>query len=177
MSFESIDLEGLDRKFTQLQFRMSRKHRFRIYRKLEGMLRMNEALSRSLDRLYQNASEMGRYPKRPAAVALREWFLRDRSGSGLAEAMEGWVPTSELYMIRAGEESGTMAKAFASIQTMGERAREMKSAVTYAVGYPFFMILLVSFVLWMFGVNLIQNMKKTAPPSVMEAMGSVGAVS
>lgn len=173
----NIDTEALSRRFAQLQLRNNRKQRFRIYRKLEGMLRMNEALSRSLDRLYQNASEMGKYPNRPAAMALREWFLKDREGLGLSEAMEGWVPDSELYMIRAGEESGTMAKAFASIQKVGARAREMRSAVTYAVAYPGFMMMLVSFVLWMFGVNLIQNMRKTAPPSVMAAMGGVADVS
>lgn len=177
MSMERVDLGDLDRKFVQLQLRTNRKQRFRIYRKLEGMLRMNEALSRCLDRLYQNASEMGKYPKRPAAIALREWFLKDRTGIGLSEAMEGWVPSAELYMIRAGEESGTMAKAFSSIQAMGERAREMRAAVTYAVAYPVFMMILLSFVLWMFGVQLIQNMRKTAPPKVIDAMGSVPAVS
>jgi type II secretory pathway component PulF len=141
------------------------------------MLRMNEALSRSLDRLYQNASEMGKYPNRPAAVALREWFLKDREGVALSDAMEGWIPDTELYMIRAGEESGTMAKAFSSIRMVGEKALQMKAAVTYAVAYPFFMVVLVSFVLWMFGVNLIQNMRKTAPPQVMETMGGVASLS
>ncbi len=177
MSFDNIDMQDLERKFTQFQLRNNRKQRFRIYRKLEGMLRMNEALSRCLDRLYQNASEMGKHPKRPAAVALREWFLKDREGHTLSDSVEGWVPSSELYMIRAGEESGTMAKAFASIQAMGERAREMRAAVSYAVAYPVFMMVLLSFVLYMFGVQLIQNMRKTAPPKVISAMGSVPAVS
>ncbi len=177
MSLESFNLDDLERSFNQLQFRHNRKIRYRIYRKLEGMLRMNEALSSALDRLYQNASEMGRYPRRIAALAIREWFLKDRAGKGLAESMEGWVPPAELYMIRAGEESGTMAKAFASIQAMGERTREMRAAVSYAVSYPGFMVVLVGFVLYMFGVNLIQNMKKTAPPQVMAKMGNVAAVS
>jgi type II secretory pathway component PulF len=120
---------------------------------------------------------MGKYPNRPAAVALREWFLKDRAGVSLSEAMEGWIPTGELYMIRAGEESGTMAKSLAAIQAVGEKARQMQQAVMYAVGYPAFMIVLVSFVLWMFGVNLIQNMRKTAPPKVVAAMGGVGTLS
>ncbi|MDD5587160.1 MAG: type II secretion system F family protein, partial [Alphaproteobacteria bacterium] len=177
MNLENVNLNDLEHSLTQFQLRHNRRQRFRIYRKLEGMLRMNEALSRCLDRLYQNASEMGKYPTRPAAMALREWFLKDRAGVSLSEAMDGWVPASELYMIRAGEESGTMAKAFASIQAMGERAKEMKAAVMYAIAYPIFMMILLSFVLWMFGVQLIQNMRKTAPPKVMEAMSSVAAVS
>lgn len=169
--------EEFNRKFVQFQFRHNRKTRYRLYRKLEGMLRMNESLSRCLDRLYLNASEMGKHPNRPAAIALKDWFLKDRAGVSISDAMEGWVPTSELYMIRAGEESGTMAKSLASIQSVGEKAKEMKAAVTYAVAYPFFMFLLVSFVLWMFGVNLIQNMRKTAPPKVVAAMGDVAVVS
>ena len=177
MSLEDFNLNDVELWFTKLQFRSNRRMRFRIYRKLEGMLRMNESLSRSLDRLHQNASEMGKYPRRPAAQALREWFLKDRAGCNLSEAMDGWVPQAELYMIRAGEESGTMAKTLNSILSMGEKAKEMKAAVTYAVAYPGFMLILVSFVMWIFGVQLIQNMKKTAPPKVMEAMSGVSAVS
>jgi type II secretory pathway component PulF len=170
-------MDELERTITQIQFRMSRKHRYRIYRKLEGMLRMNEALSRALDRLYMNISEMGKYPRRPSAVALREWFLKDRAGVTLSEAMDGWIPTGELYMIRAGEESGTLAKALNSIQTVGEKAKQMKEAVTYAVGYPVFMVVLVSFVLYMFGVQLIENMRKSAPKNVVAAMGGVADLS
>jgi type II secretory pathway component PulF len=170
-------LETFQAKFTKAQFRMSRKHRFRIYRKLEGMLKTNEALSRALDRLYQNVSEMGKYPRRPSAVALREWFLKDRAGIPLSQGMDGWVPASELYMIRAGEESGTLAKALGSIQAMGDKARQMKEAVTYAIGYPVFMFILVSFVIWTFGINLIENMRKNAPKNVMAAMGGVASFS
>src|SRR5580704_16051513 len=169
--------EELTRKLSMMQFRWSTKLRFRVWRKLEGMLRMNEALSRALDRLYLNASEMGKHPNRPAALALREWFLKDRGGVSFAEAVEGWVPTGELYMIRAGEESGTLAKSLSSIQKIGEKAKQMREAVTYAVGYPIFMVILVSFVLWTFGVNLIQNMRKSAPKNVLAAMGGVAAVS
>jgi len=173
VSGASFNFDNFERWLTKFQFRASRKNRFRIYRKLEGMLRMNEALSRSLDRLYLNASEMGKYPRRPAAVALREWFLKDRAGVTLSESMEGWVPTGELYMIRAGEESGTMAKSLAAIQAVGEKARQMREAVIYAVGYPVFMVILVGFVLWTFGVNLIDNMRKSAPKNVVAAMGGV----
>lgn len=177
MSDEGLNFDELERKLTKLQFRLSRKHRYRIYRKLEGMLRMNEALSAALDRLYLNTSEIGKYPRRPAAVALREWFLKDRSGVTLSEAMEGWVPTGELYMIRAGEESGSLAKALASVQAVGEKAKQMREAVMYAVGYPVFMTVLVSFVLYMFGVQLIENMRKSAPKNVLAAMGGVASLS
>ncbi|MDD4615683.1 MAG: type II secretion system F family protein [Alphaproteobacteria bacterium] len=166
-------LAELESRLTKWQFRMNRKVRYRIYRKLEGMLRSNEALSRSLDRLYQNVTEIGKYPKRPAAIALREWFLKDRAGISLSTAMEGWVPTGELYLIRAGEESGALARTLSFIQVMGERGREMREAVSYAIGYPAFITLLVGFVIWTFSVNLIANMRANAPKNVVESMGAV----
>lgn len=172
-----MNLDDLSHNFMKTQFRTGTRERYRIWRKLEGMLKANEALSRALDRLYLNASEMGKYPKRPGAVAVREWFLKDRAGISFAESVEGWVPTGELYMIRAGEESGTLAKALSYIQKVGEKAKQMKEAIMYAVGYPVFMLCLVSFVLWTFGVNLIQNMRKSAPANVVASMGAVADVS
>ncbi len=173
MNLSNFNVQDIESWLTKFQLRTSQKMRFRIYRKLEGMMRSNEALSRALDRLYLNASEMGKYPKRPAAVALREWFLKDRAGVNLSEAMEGWIPTGELYMIRAGEESGTLAKALASIQQVGEKAKQMRAAVSYAIGYPVFMFILVCGVIYMFGVQLIANMRQSAPANVMKAMGSI----
>jgi len=166
-------LEAWKDKFVKVQFRSSRRNRFRIYRKLEGMLKTNEALSRALDRLYQNVTEMGKHPQKPAAIALREWFLKDRAGVSLSQAMEGWIPSGELYMIRAGEESGTLAKALNAIQVVGDRSRQMKEAVSYAVGYPIFMMVLVGFVLWTFSINLIANMRANAPKNVIASMGGI----
>jgi type II secretory pathway component PulF len=99
--------------------------------------------------------------------------LKDRAGITLSRSMEGWVPTGELYLIRAGEESGALAKTLAFIQVMGERGRQMREAVSYAVGYPAFIFVLVGFVIWTFSVNLIANMRANAPKSVIDAMGGV----
>ena len=172
-----MDSQEMKMWIAQFQFKHNRKMRYRLYRKLEGMLRMNEALSRCLDRLYNNATQNGKYPNRPDAIALKEWFLKDRSGITLAEAMADWIPVGELYMIRAGEESGTLANALTSIQLVAAKAKEMQGAISSAVAYPSFMFLLLSAVLWMFGVNLIQNMRASAPANIVAAMGSVPAVS
>lgn len=172
-----IDMETLNYKFAQLQFRASRKTRFRIYRKLQGMLAMNESLSRSLERLWYNVTDMGKYPDRPAARALRDWLNKDRQGSSLSEAMAGWVPINELFMIRAGEESGTVARSFSVILEMGQSGKAMKEAILQAVSYPLFMLCLTGGVLWMFGVRMIAPMKQFAPPQVMASMSGLVSVS
>lgn len=161
----------------QWMFKNNRKLRFRIYRKLQGMLAMNEALARALERLWYNASDMGRQPERPAAIALREWLKRDRAGETLSEAMAGWIPSAELYMIRAGEESGQVANALLAIMHVGDSAQRMKQAIITAVGYPLFMFGLLAAVFWLFGVNLVDNMRKAAPAKVLEAMSGISTVS
>lgn len=53
-------MADLGRRMAQWTLRNNRRRRWRIYRKLQGMLNMNEALSRSLERLWYNYSEMGK---------------------------------------------------------------------------------------------------------------------
>ncbi len=170
-------MDDLRRKYNMWMMRNNRKLRFRIYRKLQGMLAMNEALSRALERLWYNASDMGRQPDRPAAMALQEWLKRDRAGETLSEAMNDWVPSAEIYMIRAGEESGQVSNAMLAIMHVGDSAQRMRSAIIQAVSYPLFMMALLAGVFWLFGVNLIENMRKAAPKKVLEAMSGISDVS
>jgi len=170
-------MNSLKTSIAKYQVRSNRKMRFRLYRKLQGMLAMNEALARALERLWYNASDMGRQPNRPIALALRDWLTADRSGETLSEAMNGWIPSAELYMIRAGEESGQVANALVAIMHVGDAAQRMRRAILSAVTYPLMMLCLLAGVFWLFGVNLIQNMRKAAPPKVMASMADIGAVS
>src|ERR1700744_4553869 len=129
-------LEDLNTQYAQFQMRNNRKMRFRIYRKLQGMLAQNEALSRALERLWYNASDMGRAPGRPAALALPNWLQRDRAGETLSEAMNGWIPSADLYMIRAGEESGQVANSLLAIMHVGDSAQRMRTAIMSAGSDP-----------------------------------------
>lgn len=61
--------------------------------------------------------------------------------------------------------------------SIGEQARKMKEAIIYAVSYPFFMLLLLSAVLFMFGYVLIDKMKTLASKAVLESMGGLVMVS
>jgi type II secretory pathway component PulF len=170
-------MSDFQRQYAQFQMKSNRKMRFRIYRKLQGMLAQNEALSRALERLWYNASDMGRAPTRTQAIALREWLQKDRAGETLSEAMNGWIPSADLYMIRAGEESGQVANSLLAIMHVGDSAQRMRAAIVGAVSYPVFMAILLAGVFWLFGVNLVQNMRKAAPPKVLEAMSGIAGVS
>ena len=91
--------------------------------------------------------------------------------------MNNWIPSAELYMIRAGEESGQVSNAMLAIMHVGDSAQRMRQAIMTAVAYPLFMMGLLAGVFWLFGVNLINNMRKAAPAKVLEAMGGIASVS
>ena len=163
--------------YAQFRFRMTKKQRFRIYRKLQGMMEMNEPLPTALDRLWRNVSEDGERPTRPAALAVQQWLERSRQGKELADMLEGWIPSRELMLLRAGEESGNVGKAIGSIMAVDEAAERMRRAILSAITYPVFIFGLMSAVMWMFGANLIEPMRKNAPPAVFEKMKGIAAVS
>jgi type II secretory pathway component PulF len=169
--------EELSLKLAQSKMRSSKKQRFRIYRKLQGMMEMNEPLPTALDRLWRNVSEDGTKTNKPAALAVQQWLERARQGLTLAEMLDGWVPGREHMLLRAGEESGNVAKAITSIMAVDEAAEKMRRAIMSAVTYPAFIFLLLSGVLWMFGVNLIEPMRQNTPPEVFAGMAGIASVS
>lgn len=164
-------------KMAQFQMRSGKKKRFRIYRKLQGMMEMNEPLPTALDRLWRNVSEDGTRPNRPDAMAVQQWLERSRQGMTLADMLDGWVPQREHMLMRAGEESGNVAKAITSIMAVDEAAEKMRRAIMSAITYPVFIFLLLAGVLWMFGVNLIEPLRKNSPPEVFAQMAGIAAVS
>jgi type II secretory pathway component PulF len=169
--------DDLMMSMAQMKMRSNKKLRFRIYRKLQGMMEMNEPLPTALDRLWRNVSEDGTRPSRPAAMAVQQWLERGRQGKNLSEMLEGWVPAREHMLMRAGEESGNVGKAIGSIMAVDEAAEKMKRAIMSAITYPVFIFLLMSGVMWMFGVNLIEPMRENAPPQVFAQMAGIAAVS
>lgn len=169
--------DDLSMKMAQFKMRSSKKRRFRIYRKLQGMMEMNEPLPTALDRLWRNVSEDGLKPNRPDAMGVQQWLERSRQGMSLADMLDGWVPAREHMLMRAGEESGNVAKAITSIMAVDEAAEKMRRAIMSAITYPVFIFMLLSGVLWMFGVNLIEPLRKNSPPEVFAQMAGIAAVS
>lgn len=154
-----------------------RKEQLRFYRKLEGMLDMNEAVPRALERLYQAASFNGKKPDRPMAIALRAWRRELQKGLTLSEAFDGWLPDRDLMLIRAGEESGALAQALRGIQAVDGTSKRMKGALMKAISYPTFIFVLMIAVLYIFGVQLVDPIREMAPPQVAASLAGLGQVS
>jgi type II secretory pathway component PulF len=163
-------------KLAKSSYKGNLKAHMRMYRKLSGMLNMNESLPKSLERLWVVASYNGKKPKAPEAIALKEWREALQTGKNLSEAMDGWVAERHLMLIRAGEESGALARGFQSIEFIEKSSARMQKAISGAINYPVFIFVLLFGILWMFGVNLVGPMRKYAPPNIQDKIKDLGAV-
>lgn len=171
-----MDLDELNYKIAKFSFSTNLKQQLRLYRKLAGMLNMNEALPRALERLWVTASFNGKKPHDPQAVALKEWRQALQTGRTLTDAMAGWVPERHIMILRSGEESGAIAKGLQAIEFIEKSTSRMRGAISNAISYPTFIFLVMFAVLWMFGENLVKPMREFAPDSVKAKIAGLGAV-
>ena len=163
-------------QFQKFQFQSNTKRLLRLYRKISGMLRNNEALPRVLERIWIAASFNGTKPDNIQAVAMREWRQTLQRGLNLTDAMEGWVPSRHLMVLRAGEEAGALAKALESIEEIEQSAKKMKGAIAKAINYPIFLFFLLYAILWGLGAQLVSQIRQYAPPGVQMKIKDLGDV-
>ncbi|HCM84089.1 MAG TPA: type II secretion system F family protein [Alphaproteobacteria bacterium] len=171
-----MNLDDLSYKMAKMSFNGNLKQQLRLYRKLAGMLNMNEALPRALERLWMTSSFNGKKPNEPQAIALKEWRQALQTGRTLTDAMSGWVPERHIMILRSGEESGAIAKGLQAIEFIEKSTAQMRAAISNAIGYPTFIFLVMFAVLWMFGVNLVSPMREFAPESVKAKIAGLGMV-
>lgn len=164
-------------KLAQLSLKTNKRQRHRLYRKLQGMLDMNEPLPRALERLWYNAADAGKKPQNGMAKIIRMWLDKNRTGMSFSDSVVGSLPMRDALLLRAGEESGHVANSLTGIIQVDDSAGAMRAAIQKAIAYPSFMFLLLAGVLWMFGVNLIDPLRKVASPAMVAQMGSLAAVS
>ncbi len=169
-------LNDIQYKFNRVMFKRDLKGLLRLYRKLSGMLDNNEALPRAIDRLWVHSSENGTKLNSPMAVALKEWKGALQEGRNLTDAMLGWVPDRHAMILRAGEESGAIAKGLQTIEHIEKSSSEMRAVISKAVGYPIFVFLALFGVLWVLGMNLVEPIRQYAPESVQAKIGALGSV-
>lgn len=161
----------------QFSLKSNKRQRHRLYRKLQGMLDMNEPLPRALERLWYNAADAGKKPQNGLAKVIRSWLDKNRTGMSFSDSVIGSLPMRDALLLRAGEESGHVANSLTGIIQVDESAQRMRGAIQKAIAYPVFMFLLLAGVLWMFGYNLIDPLRKVASPAMVAQMGSLATVS
>jgi type II secretory pathway component PulF len=138
--------------------------RLRLYRKIEKMLSNGLPLLRVLEELELRASRDGRKPNQPEAILLGEWRRVVQNGGGLAEGMEGWVPSAEQMIVMAGEQSGRTEAALRSVTAIVLSGRKIRNAVVGGLAYPLALFAMTLAYLYLFGTRLIPQFAAIEDP-------------
>lgn len=159
----SPNISSFDRKFAQFMFKADKTGRRRLWLKLAKLISNGVPILQALETLYsRRVATSGE--KHPQAIAFYEWMRGIQNGVRLSSMFDGWTGDDERMLISAGEQSGSMDKAFNSAARIMEARTQINSTVFGGLAYPFVLIMLVFGVLYLFGFKIIPAFSKIAPP-------------
>jgi type II secretory pathway component PulF len=154
-------LEKFNRWLNKAQF--DAKRRGAIYRKLATFLKNGVALSSALQIMWDHASDDGKKPNDPSAIALKEWLQKISNGSSVGIAVEGWVPDGDRVVIEAGDKAGSLATAIENAMFIHEAGKKMKSAIIGGLMYPLLLVALAIGFMVLFGVKIVPSFEDVLP--------------
>lgn len=117
------------------------KLRINMYRMLLSQLKRGVAPRTALYRLYHEITTTR--PKDKAARAYGYWYQQmDLTGCTLTEAMEEWVPTTEIMLIRSGEVVGQLSNGLAAAEKEATTASHISKLIVKASIMPMILALM-----------------------------------
>ena len=156
-------MNKLEKLYAKLICRFSRDKRVTIWRKLVSLLKNDFTLVDALNRIQMIESKGGAKPNEPFAIAMREIQKNLERGMTFAEATSGWVPSEETLLLTSGNMS-SLVISLENVSRVVNGVSRIKRAMTSALAYPLFLLVLTIGIIVMVGVYL--------GPPLTEAAGS-----
>lgn len=110
--------------YAKIICRLSNATRLKLYRKLASLLRNRFSLMNALDMIHEGASNGGKNPKEPMAIAIAAWGQALQNGKPFSEALRGWAPNQERLMLSVGDVSD-MESAIMNLIRVSEGSTKM----------------------------------------------------
>ncbi len=149
-------------KYAQIICLSSNKGRLKIYRKLASLMANRFSLMDALDMLYQGASDNGKNPYEPMAIAIICWMKTLQNGLTFADALRGWAPGRERLMLSTGDVSN-LESALLNLIKVTEGSTKMVRPIVGAIAYPSFLAMMSVLILYGIGVYMVPPMQDAAP--------------
>jgi toxin co-regulated pilus biosynthesis protein E len=139
--------------------RISGKFRLEIYGQLATFI---EDGFTPFDTTQVLAIEYGDSQSDPRGKAYRYLAKRLTQGSSISQALKGSVPQSDLYVLEAAEEIGSLDEGFRRLIFFSEKSSELKSNL-FSLGQPIFMAAFALGILYSFSSFVIPEFAATLP--------------
>ena len=155
-------VSAIEIKYAQIICMCSNKVRLKMYRKLASLMANRFSLMDALELLYRGASDNGKKPYEPMAIAIVAWMKILQNGLTFADALRGWAPGRERLMLSTGDVSN-LESALLNLIKVTEGSTKMIRPIIGAVAYPTFLIMMSVVILYCIGVYLVPPMLEAAP--------------
>ncbi len=155
-------LNSIEVYYAKMVCRMSNNARLKTYRKIASLMSNRFSLMNALDRLHDSASNGGKNPGEPMAIAIASWARALQNGLPFSEALKGWAPDRERLMLSVGDVSD-LENALLNLIKVTEGTTKMIRPIVGAIGYPLFLMMMAVLIIYAIGVYMVPPMLDAAP--------------
>lgn len=164
-----MKLNALEEYYAKLIIIFSNKVRLKLYRKIASLMKNRFSLMDALDMLYDGASNGGKNPGEPLAIAIAAWGKALNNGKTFSDALKGWAPNRERLMLSVGDVSD-LESALLNLIKVTEGSTKMVRPIIGAVTYPSFLTMMSVLIIYAIGVYMVPPMIDAAPNVVWRGM-------
>lgn len=157
--------------YAKIICRLSNATRLKLYRKLASLLRNRFSLMNALDMIHEGASNGGKNPKEPMAIAIAAWGQALQNGKPFSEALRGWAPNQERLMLSVGDVSD-MESAIMNLIRVSEGSTKMVRPIIGAIAYPSFLFMMSVLIIYAIGAFMVPPMLEAAPNTRWRGMAA-----
>ena len=155
-------LNKIEEYYARLIILFSNKTRLKLYRKIASLMRNRFSLMDALDMLHDSASNGGKNPGEPLAIAIAAWGRSLNNGNTFSEALKGWAPDRERLMLSVGDVSD-LEGALLNLIKVTEGSTKMIRPIVGAISYPSFLMMMAILIIYAIGVYMVPPMIDAAP--------------
>lgn len=148
--------------YARLVMQFSNKVRLKLYRKIASLMKNRFSLMDALDMLYDGASNGGKNPGEPLAIAIAAWGKSLNNGKTFSDALKGWAPDRERLMLSVGDVSD-LEGALLNLIKVTEGSTKMIRPIVGAITYPSFLLMMAVLIIYAIGVYMVPPMIDAAP--------------
>ncbi len=159
----------IEEYYAKMIIKMANKTRLKIYRKIASLMKNRFSLMDALDMLHDSASNGGKNPGEPLAIAIAAWGRALNNGQTFSDALKGWAPDRERLMLSVGDVSD-LEGALLNLIKVTEGSTKMVRPIVGAIAYPFFLAMMSVLIIYAIGVYMVPPMLDAAPNVVWHGM-------
>lgn len=155
-------LNAIEVYYAKMICNFSNQARLKLYRKIASLMKNRFSLMNALDMLHDGASNGGKNPDEPMAIAIASWAKALQNGLPFSDALKGWAPDRERLMLSVGDVSD-LEGALLNLIRVTEGSTKMIRPIIGAIAYPAFLFMMAILIIYGIGVYMVPPMIDAAP--------------